>query len=80
MPLFKKFRNKNDSLFRHCLCVFYSQFASFQIKCFGKFRFRDVWKRRNLGRISFVLNYSLIKIKFQLSLGSCHHRWPKLEI
>ena len=40
-------------------------------KCFGEFRFRDVLKKRNLERISFVLNYSLIKVKFQLSLGSC---------
>ena len=31
-------------------------------KCFGEFRFRDVLKKRNLERISFALNYSLIKI------------------
>ena len=41
-------------------------------KCFGELRFRDVLKKRNLEHSSFVLNYSLIKIKFQLSLGSRH--------
>ena len=53
--------------------MFYTQFAFKGIsKCFGEFRLRDVLKKRNLEHSSFVLNYSLIKIKFQLSLGSCH--------
>ena len=43
--------------------MFYSQFAFKGIsKCFGEFRFRDVLEKRNLERVSFVLNYSLIKI------------------